>query len=485
MKKSLKFNFLMNLLLSVSNFIFPLITFPYISRILLADGIGRYSFAQSIINYFVSFAMLGIPLYGVKMCAAVVHSRKKLVKIVRELLIINTFLGILSLFVLWVFILMNSKLYEFRNELAILSVLIPLNILGVEWYFKAKEDFLYITKRTLIMRGLGIILLILLVKASTDLLTYISIMVFTSSGAYVLNFIRLCKELPNIFSREVNCKQHIKPLLSYYIITMGWMMYSNTDIILLGYLSTNEQIGYYTASLRIKYIITMIIATFTQTILPRVIQYFNDSNFEQAKYLLRRASSVVFFLSFYFIGYIVTFSKELLLLFSGNAFLSASSTLQITICASLAVGLSGLLNNTMIAQSRESIVHRGIVGGIMINLAINVVTIPLIGSIGSGLATILGECATICILLFYIGSDSKEYFNIRNSIKLFLSMLIVIQVTVFFGKIISFNSTFLTVLTTGLVYSLLFFISNYIFKEEIMLLIWHGTKGYLKKLKRR
>ena len=88
-QKSLKSNFVMNSILTMSQFIFPLITFPYVSRILLPVGTGKVSFATSIVSYFTLFAQLGIPMYGIRACAKVRDNREKLTKTVQELFIIN------------------------------------------------------------------------------------------------------------------------------------------------------------------------------------------------------------------------------------------------------------------------------------------------------------------------------------------------------------------------------------------------------------
>ncbi|HFI0230930.1 TPA: flippase [Streptococcus suis] len=466
MKKSLKYNFVMNLLLSITNFLFPLITFPYLSRVLLATGIGRFAFVQSIINYTISFAMLGIPLYGVKACAEVIDKPDELSKRVRELMRLNAVVGLVALLVLMILVGLNTKLYEHRYELVALSFLVPLTILGAEWYFKAKEDFSYITKRTLVVRSLSLGLLFFFVRKPSDLILYLLIFVFTSGGPYLINYYRLRKELqPN--REKLNLVQHLPHLLSYFFISMGWMLYSNTDIILLGYLSTEEQIGYYSASLRIKSIVVMVITTLTQTMLPRVIQYFNKDDRQAAFALLQKAFSYIVFLSLYFIGFVVIQARDLLDFFSGADFIQASQTLQITILATLAVGFSGLLNNSMIAQSKEKIVHRSILFGLIVNILINSLLIPRYGSLGSAWAGLIGEMVMILVLLIAMKADGIAIIDVKNTMKIVFSSVCSLLFLVFLNQIVDIQSIFFSLLLSGSLYTALYFLINWLQNEQI------------------
>ena len=147
-RKSIKVNFIMNAFLTCSNFIFPLITFPYVSRVLLADGNGKINFATAIINYFVLFASLGMPLYGVRTCAIVRDDRKKLSRTVKELFTISMVATALSLVVLLVMIGIVPKFQEYRGLLLVLSSNIWLQALGMDWLYQALEEYSYITVRS-------------------------------------------------------------------------------------------------------------------------------------------------------------------------------------------------------------------------------------------------------------------------------------------------------------------------------------------------
>ena len=109
-KASLKINFIMNSILTMSQFIFPLITFPYISRILLPVGTGKVSFATSIVSYFALFAQLGIPTYGIRACAKVRDDKKELTRTVQEIFIINLVMSLITYVVFFFCNLLRTKI---------------------------------------------------------------------------------------------------------------------------------------------------------------------------------------------------------------------------------------------------------------------------------------------------------------------------------------------------------------------------------------
>ena len=149
-KNSIKLNFIMNVFLTMSSFIFPLITFPYISRVLLPDGTGKVNFATSFVSYFTMLAQLGIPTYGIRACAMVRDDRRKLTQTAQELLIINIIMSIFSYVVFFILLCTIPKLREDRLLYFIVSTNILLTAIGMEWLYKALEQYTYITVRSII-----------------------------------------------------------------------------------------------------------------------------------------------------------------------------------------------------------------------------------------------------------------------------------------------------------------------------------------------
>ena len=142
----------MNALLTVSSFIFPVITFPYVSRVLGPEGYGRVGFATSLITYFSMFAKLGIPTYGIRACAQVRDDREKLSRTVQELLVINLVMSAITYAAFLVCVFFVPALADDRTLYLVMSVTILLGAIEMEWLYKGLERYTYITVRSLLFK---------------------------------------------------------------------------------------------------------------------------------------------------------------------------------------------------------------------------------------------------------------------------------------------------------------------------------------------
>ena len=181
-QKSLKQNFIMNAILTMSSFIFPLITFPYVSRILLPVGTGKVSFATSLISYFSIFAQLGIPTYGIRACAKVRDDREALTRTAHELFAINLIMSCISYVALAVALCTMPRLQGDRALYVIVSFTMVLSAIGMEWLYKALEQYKYIAIRSIAFKFLALIAMLLLVQEQEDYVIYGGITIFASSA---------------------------------------------------------------------------------------------------------------------------------------------------------------------------------------------------------------------------------------------------------------------------------------------------------------
>lgn len=208
--RSVKFNFIMNFLLTASSIIFPLITFPYVSRVLQAAGNGKVAFATAVLTYFTMFASLGIPTYGIRVCAQVRDDREKLSRTVQELLIINTITMVIVYAVFAVMVFLVPEFAKEKELLFINSITMVLNVFGVSWFYSALEQYAYITACSLTFKVISIVMMFAWVKNPKDYIIYGAITVFASAGSYVLNFINLHKYVTLKKKGPYNFKRHLK-----------------------------------------------------------------------------------------------------------------------------------------------------------------------------------------------------------------------------------------------------------------------------------
>ena len=199
----------MNAILAMSSFLFPLITFPYVSRVLLPTGTGRVSFAISFVSYFSMFAQLGIPTYGIRICAKLRDNRKELSKTVHELLFINVVMSGISYVMLAAALILVPRLQEDRLLYLIVSCTIMLSAIGMEWLYKALEQYGYITVRSILFKLVALAAMFLFIHRQSDYIVYAGITIFASSASNILNFINVHRFVDVKFIGSYNVRRHI------------------------------------------------------------------------------------------------------------------------------------------------------------------------------------------------------------------------------------------------------------------------------------
>ena len=290
---SLKKNFVMNVILTVTTFIFPLITFPYISRILHADGMGKVSFATSIVTYFNMFAQLGIPTYGIKICAGYREDKVKLTKTVQELMVINLITTILSYTGLLICLTFVQKLQNDKVLLLIVSSTIILNTIGMEWLYKAMEQYTYITIRSIAFKIIALLFTFVLIHSSEDYIIYGAISIFAASASNILNFINARNIISFKPLKNLNIRQHLTKVLVFFAMSCATTVYTNLDTVMLGFMTSDVDVGYYNAAVKIKAILVSIVTSLGTVLLPRSSFYVKNKMIEEFKKITFKAIGFV------------------------------------------------------------------------------------------------------------------------------------------------------------------------------------------------
>ena len=225
-------NFITNLIKILVNLIFPLITFPYISRILLPEGIGRITYVQSINNYFLLFINLGIPLYGIREIAKVRNNKLEKSKVFSEIFFLNIITTILGVVVYICFYNLNIIKND-KEIFLIFSLVLLFNFLSVDWFFQGIEDYKYITVRTVIIKILSTLFLFVFIKKSSDIYIYSIIVVFSLVGSNFFNIVRALK-LVQLKLKGLNIKRHLKGIFIIFSMNLAISIYTNLDSVMLG-----------------------------------------------------------------------------------------------------------------------------------------------------------------------------------------------------------------------------------------------------------
>lgn len=400
-QKSITVNLITNGIKTLMSVLFPLITFPYASRVLGTVGIGKVSYAASIISYFSLIASLGINTYAVREGARIRDDREKFNKFAKEILNINLFTTVVSYALLIIFLKM-PVLTGYKTLLVISSAGIVFTTIGMEWLFVIKEEYTYITKRAILFQILSLVLLFLLVRSKEDYYWYAALTVISSGGSAVLNLWHSRKFVDWKQHHVYEYKKHLKPIFLIFGTSLASSIYMTMDTTMLGAMKGDSAVGVYTAAVKINLVISTLIGTISSTILPRVSYYIGNGLKKEYESLMKSSMDILLMISVpAAVGMICT-SDILILLFSGAEFLMGTMAAKI-LSAKVLVGAVNRVFAYQICtpykKDREVLISTA--SGAVFNLIANAVLIPTVGVTGAAIATLCSELVVFLVLAKY------------------------------------------------------------------------------------
>lgn len=450
-QKSLKLNFIMNAILTMSSFIFPLITFPYISRVLLPEGIGKVSFATSIVSYFSLFSMLGIPSYGIRACARVRDDKEKLSRTVQELFIINMIMSVLAYGVLVVSIFTIPRFEQEKTLILILGLTIFFNAIGMEWLYKALEQYTYITVRSIIFKFVALFMMFMMVHQQQDYVIYGAISMFAASASNVFNFFHAYRYIDVKPCSIYDFKRHLKPIGIFFAMSCATTVYTNLDTVMLGFMTSDAEVGYYNAAVKIKSVLVSIVTSLGVVLLPRGTYYVEHNMLEEFYRITKKTINFVFLIATPMMLYFIIFAKEGILFLSGDAYESAVIPMQVIMPTLLLIGLTNVMGiQILVPLGREKVVLYSEIVGMIVDIVINILLIPNMASTGAAIGTLAAEFA-VWVVQFLSLRDmiTEAYKSVRYGMVFFA--LIVATVLSVWVKMLTV-STFITLVISACIF---------------------------------
>lgn len=417
-QKSLKINFLMNAILTMSSFVFPLITFPYVSRVLGPSGTGKVSFAMSFITYFSMFAQMGIPTYGIRACAKVRDDKVKLSKTVQEIMIINLAMCILVYGVYIICMIAIPRIRQDRTLFLIMGTMIAFNAIGVEWLYKALEKYSYITIRSIIFKFIALLLMFGLVHSRQDYIIYGGITIFASSASNIFNFINLRRQIIIKPQKDYNFVQHINMILIFFAMSVAATIYTNLDTVMLGFMKADADVGYYNAAVKIKTILVSVVTSLGTVLLPRASYYVEKNDLDEFYRIAKKALNFIFLVAIPVVVYFILFAEEGIYFFSGEAYKGSVLPMKIIMPTVLFIGISNILGiQMMVPLGKEKQVLYSEIAGAFVDLILNIIFIPRYGAAGAAFGTLAAE---VVVCIWQMISMKKDIVVLFATIKYWL-----------------------------------------------------------------
>ena len=422
MGKSLKKNTILNIIKTCSAIIFPIITFPYVSRILLPDNVGKFNFAQSFVNYFVLIAGLGLSTYAIRECSTVRNDKDKLSELSSQLYSINIITTIISYILLFIamFFVKNA---DYRNLILIESTIIIFTTLGTDWMNSAMEDFKYITIRSVTFQFIALVLMFIFVREQSDYYKYALISAFSVIGPNVCNIWYRRKYCNLKFTLKIECKRHIKPIMLLFVMMLSQTIFNNVDITMLGYLKNDYQVGIYSVAYKVVRIISQVVQSLSYVVIPRLSYYFFNEDYENANKLLRKILSFNIALGLPIVTGVIMMAKDIIFIAGGESYVEAVSIIRILIFMFLfsLVGGSFLGSAIAIPTKKEKQYMIICVITAILNIILNAILIPKFNANGAAIASSINGLL-IFILLLFVKYDKR--IHIENVLKVFIAPIV-------------------------------------------------------------
>lgn len=436
MSKSVKVNYIFNLINTVSGLLFPLITFPYASRVMMADGIGHVNFYQSIIQYLTLLSCLGIPMYAIREIAKVRDDDALRDKTAVEILLLHTMLTILGYIGVAIIAATVAEVQVDIPLFLILSLTIFFTAIGCEWFYQGVEDFKYITIRGLVVKVISAVLLFVLVKTKDDLYLYAGYTVFGVLGGNIFNFFRLRKYIS--FSRfnfrDLRPLKHLIPALHIFALNLIISLYAQLNSIMLGFMANDTAVGLFTASYKITHILLSISLALSTTMLPRMSSLAAKGSTEefQRKSNISMRFTVAVGLPLV-IGLIFT-SKELMFLFCGESYAPAARTLQLLSPIVLFIGMGCVTGmQTLYPLGKTNLIILTTAIGAIVNIVLNLWLIPLYQQDGTAISTSVTEIS-VTISSLIVGRRYFAFNFISRSYLCYITAAFIMFLVIYFAK---------------------------------------------------
>ena len=350
---SIRVNTVLNLCRQISSGLFPIITIPYISRILGTENYGRVNFSISIINYFVLFANLGMIIYATRECAILRNFEKKFNIFANEVFTTHLLMTLLSLVVLYTMLFFVDFFSNYIVVLSVLSIMIIFNAFNVEWIYNAHEDYLYPTICTFIIQILSFILLFIFVRSSTDFLLYCFFYVLSYSGMYVVSFFMVGKYSHIRLTTHPNIIKHIVPMFILFSNDLMVSIYVNSDITILGFLTNDRSVGIYAISVKAYTICKRIFGAVITVMFPRLSFFYQTNKKDKYRSLVTKAFNAILLFVIPAAFGMFFISDDMMMLLGGKEYILGGNSLRVLCLALVFSALANFFTTAVMLPSRN------------------------------------------------------------------------------------------------------------------------------------
>lgn len=477
MGKSIKTNYIYNLLYQLTAVLLPLITMPYVSRVLGVEGVGINALTNANTQYFILIGSLGISIYATKKIAIVREDKRKLKTTFIEIFILQCIGCLISYTIFFILLVRNNKysLYYSLQGLFILA-----SAIDISWYFLGVEEFKKASIRSFFVKVTSVILIFIFINDSSDLPKYIFINSFTMLiGQFVMLLYVDKSVLKAKHYGNINILRHLKPALIMFIPQVASQVYTVLDKTMLGAFATTIEVGYYDQSQKIVRLLLTLVTSLGTVMLPRIANLHGKGEKEEIKKYLLKAFCIISFLALPITFGIISISDKFIPMYFGNEYLPVVSLTNFSVWMVLIIGFGNVFGTQyLLAVGKTKEYTFSVILGAIVNFLLNLLLIPNLLAKGAVIATLCAELS-IAAIQFYFARRIFSINWIKQTYKYWISAIVMFILVKQVGYIDTKRSIliFIQIVIGGITYiSILFII-----KDRILLKAIDSIKKKLNK----
>lgn len=409
--KSLKFNMILNATKTILLIIFPLITTPYVSRVLGVENIGKYNFSTSFVEYFTIISGSAMTTYCIKEGAKIRDNKKEIGTFIDEVFSINFYLTLIEFAVLIVLVTSASALRNYRELIYIMSFSVFASTLGREWICSVYEDYVYITKRTILIKIITILLTFVLVRSDCDLYKYALLYTISLSLTSLLNLYYTQRYKRIKLLCKCNLKRHCAKMFFIAVSTTAVMIYTTCDTIMLGFMTNDFEVGLYGTSSKLYMALKTVLSAIITVSIPRFSYYLGSNSMDKFNTTLSKLMNSMISLIIPITIGVCVFSKDIIVILFGYEYEGAWSSLSI-LCIAAAFAMLAYITGqcVMVPLGKEREMMFITIASALMNVILNFFLIPIFKGNGAATTTVIAELVTLVATSIYI----KNYVQIKN-----------------------------------------------------------------------
>lgn len=462
-------NYLYNLVYQILLIILPIITVPYITRVLGSQGVGINALTNANIQYFILFGTLGISLYGNRTIAYVRNDKEKLSNSFWSIFVLKLITTSIAYVAFIIIFALNKKTFTFYYWLQSINIISA--AVDISWLFIGLEDFKKTVTRNLIIKIISVVAIFTLIKKPADLWLYI----FISALSSIVGQAILWLYVPNILKfgkiSLKDIKKHIIPSVKLFIPTIATQIYCVFDKSLLGYLSSSSEVGYYDMGQKIVNILMTVVGSMGTVMLPHMTNEFSKGNNEKINDYLSKTFNFASYLSIPMMFGLISISRGFSVWFFGKEFLKSGTIMMIESPILIFIGWSNVIGmQYMLPLGKSNEFTFSVTVGAIVDIISNLFLVKPLASYGAAISTVLAELSVTVVQVFLMWDSLpfKEMF--KDVWKYLLSGTIMYMGLTIINKHLEYNFAFITlrVIIGGIIYFAVLIILKSDFQNKVL-----------------